>query len=508
VVNPEPAARLPETRRPPWSLTLGSLGLLAVLGAGLSKAVLFRNLEYYGSDLFSFLEMTWSWLYAGRLLHDNAYGYHAAIHNFYALLALSPLTIALGAYGLIVGLVLVHGAAVLRVAGCRALDLSARLTVLGGALGPLAFFVFDDTKWGFHPELLYPPLALLLAVELLDGWTWRSLAVAAAIVLIKEDGAIVCAVVVLAHTAWRFGTLRQTSVAGSRRALRSGLVSLLILAVVFLAGMALLALLSEHYSATQATSSKRVAAGVRLLARTVSGQGPAARLSRVREALEAYAVMSALILLPLGRRFPRGLLLLLVAVPPLLAVLMVSSAKYLFGMMIWSPRVATLQVAAVAALVFASWTPPGTRAARPAVVVALVLLSWAGQATLLHRLEYPLWSRLGAAASVGRSPESPLPPLEDRFLRCVADRLPRGLPVSVPRRTRPVFHQQSIVLPGREAKAWHPPRLRVVGASDEINARGEAFCRGQPVGAVVVEAECELLSLVASCAPTSGNGRR
>ena len=63
-------------------------------------------------------------------------------------------------------------------------------------------------------------------------------------------------------------------------------------------------------------------------------------------------------------------------------------------------------------------------------------------------------------------------------------------------------------LPGREAKAWHPPRLRVVGASDEINARGEAFCRGQPVGAVVVEAECELLSLVASCAPTSGNRRR
>ena len=120
------------------------------------------------------------------------------------------------------------------------LDLSARLTVLGGSLGPLSFFVFDDIEWGFHPELLYPPLALLLAVELLDGWTWRGVAVAAAIVLIKEDGAIVCAAVVLAHTAWRVGTLRQTSVAGSRRALRSGVVSLLILVVVFLAGMALL----------------------------------------------------------------------------------------------------------------------------------------------------------------------------------------------------------------------------------------------------------------------------
>ena len=170
----------PETRRFPLGRTVGGLGLLAVLVAGLDKALLFRNLEYPGSDFYSFLEMTWSWFYAGRFLHDNAYGSHAAIHNFYLLPAFAPLTITLGAYGLIVVLVLAHGAAVGRLAGCGALDPPARLAVLAGSLGPLAFHVFDNPHWGFHPELLYPPLALLLALELLQGWTWRTVAVAGA----------------------------------------------------------------------------------------------------------------------------------------------------------------------------------------------------------------------------------------------------------------------------------------------------------------------------------------
>jgi hypothetical protein len=507
VSNPEPTGRAPESPRHPWSLTLGGLGLLVVIGAGLSKAALFRNLEYYGSDFYSFLEMTWSWVYAGRLLHDNAYGYHAAIHNFYGLLAFAPLTIALGAYGLIVGLVLVHGAAVLRVAGCRSLDLPARLMVLGGSLGPLAFFVFDNPKWGFHPELLYPPLALLLAVELFDGWTWRSLAVAGAIVLIKEDGAVVCAAVVLAHTAWRVGTLRGTSGAEAWRALRVGLLSLLVLTVIFLAGMALLTLMSEHYSATQATFSRRVGVGLSMLARTIGAPGSSPRFSRIREAFQAYALMSALMLLPLGRRLPRGLLLWLCAIPPLFVVLLVATAKYRFGMMLWPPRIATVQVAVVAALVFAAWTPPGRRLARPAVVVALVLASWAGQAYLVHRRNYPLSSRLGAVTSLGRPVQSTLPVSEERFLRCVAGHLPRGLPVSVPRRTRPLFHHQSLVFAGREENAWHPPRLRVVGAADEVDARGEGFCRGQPVGAMAVEAECDLLPLIAACAPARSPSR-
>ena len=79
---------------------LGVAAALAVLFAGLCKGLLFHNLDYVGSDLFSFLDGTWSWYYTGQLLRDNVYGNQGAIHNFYLLLAFSPLTIPLGAYGL------------------------------------------------------------------------------------------------------------------------------------------------------------------------------------------------------------------------------------------------------------------------------------------------------------------------------------------------------------------------------------------------------------------------
>src|SRR5713101_7327538 len=131
-------SREPESADLAWSrrrlppLALGVAAVLLVLYAGLCKALLFHDLEYFGSDLFSFLEMTWSWHYAGQLLHDNVHGYPSAIHNFYLLLAFSPLTIPLGAYGLILGLVLFNLMAVLRVATAAVLDLPTRLVILAG----------------------------------------------------------------------------------------------------------------------------------------------------------------------------------------------------------------------------------------------------------------------------------------------------------------------------------------------------------------------------------------
>jgi hypothetical protein len=451
--------------------------------------------------------MTRSWLYAGRLLHDNAYGYHGAIHNFYGLLAFAPLTITLGAYGLFLGLVLAYGAAVLRVASSGALDFPARLAVLAGFLGPMSHYAFDDLGMGFHPELLYPPLALLLAVELLDGWSWRSVAVAGAIVLVKEDGAVVCAAVVLAHTAWRVAALRGTSNDEARRALRSGFVALVVFSVVFLAGMALLGAMSDHYSATQWTFSARTEKAIRRAVRTVSGRGPEARFFRLRDALEIYAAMSILMLLPLGRRLLKGLLLLSVAIPPILVVVVVSSAVALFNMMLWSPRVATIQSVVVAALVYAAVTLPGRRPARVGVVVTLVMLSWAGQAAVLHRMQYSLVKRCAGLASLVRPMKSRRSPAEDRFLRCVASRLPRGLPVEVPRRVRPAFHHQSIVHEKRRERAWHPARLRIETAPKKALTLEPGFCSGPAVGGFGVQAECSLVPLLTGCDAGDEPGR-
>ncbi len=490
-----------ETRPRRLPAILGGLGLLAVLLAGAAKALLVRNLEYGGRDIYSFLEMTWSWLYAG-LLHENVYGFHGAIHNFYLLPVFAPLTVPLGAYGLVAVLVLAHGAAVLRIAGCRALDPPARLAVLAGSLGPFAWYVLDNPHWGFHPEVLYPPLALLLALDLLGGWTWRTVALAGVIVLVKEDGALVCGAVVLAHTVWRFGVARRTSREEARRTLRAGLLALVILAVVFLAGMALLSVFSHQYAESQTIASDRVARAVRATVRTLGGQGRI-RLERLLGALGVYLAMSVLMLLPLGRRLPRGLLLFGSAALPLLPVVVVSSAAYRFNMMLWAPRIATLQVAVVAALVFASVTPPGRRPARLGVVALLAVVAWAGQGGVLHRMGYPLASRLGVLGTAFGPPQSPLLPEEDRYLRCVASHLPWALPVSAVGNAHPLFHRQSVIFETPEAHPWHRARLRVVGASDPSTGGGPGWCRGPRVGGLAIEAECGLMPLFADCAPAS-----
>ena len=140
-------------------MALAAAGLLLVLYAALCKALLFHGLEYTHTDFFSFIEMSRSFLESGDLLRDNAYGHHAAIHNFYLLVPFSPLVLAFGAYGLTLSLVVLHAAAVLRVVFAASLDLPGRVAVLGGCLSPIAYAVFDDPGFGFHPELWYPPLS-------------------------------------------------------------------------------------------------------------------------------------------------------------------------------------------------------------------------------------------------------------------------------------------------------------------------------------------------------------
>jgi len=117
----------------PRATALGVTAVLAVAYAGLCKGLLFHDLEYVGSDLFSFLDMSWSWYYAGLWLHDNIYGHHYALHNFNLVPVFSALTIPFGAYGFVLGLALLNALAAWRVASVGVLDLPGRLAVLDPA---------------------------------------------------------------------------------------------------------------------------------------------------------------------------------------------------------------------------------------------------------------------------------------------------------------------------------------------------------------------------------------
>ncbi len=349
-----------------------------------------------------------------------------------------------------------------------------------------------------------------MALDLLDGNPKRALLPASLIVLIKEDGAVLCAAVLVACLARRYWALGAGSREERGKVVRAGLLSLLALVLVFALGM------SAHAAAssTQDSLAPRVVSSLRILLHTLAGNGALGRRERLREALGFYALIGGSILLPLGRRLPRGLLLLLLSSPPLVIVLMVSSGVHRFHFMLWPPRIATLLGVLLACLACAA-APASSEAVSPAArspatlrlgrgpagVALLAAISWGLQLLLLARLDYSPWPRLQAWRLLDGEGYrvSTLPEQEVRFLRCLAGRLPGGLPVSSFGDTHPVFHRQSIVFDAFAARAWHAPRLRVVPSSDAVASRNTTLCAGPAVGALAVQVECDLLPLVASC---------
>ena len=482
--------------------------VLVVLYAGLCKALLFHDLEYYHTDFFNFLEMSRSLFESGELLRDNVYGHHAAIHNYYIMLAFSPLILSLGAYGLILGLVLLHVAAVLRVAFAATLDLPSRVALLGGYLSPIAYAVFDDPIFGFHPELCYPPLCLLLALDLREGRSRRAILVAALLLLVKEDGAVLCACVLVAFFALRLWELRTASPEERRPVVAAAAWSLLATALAFAAGMALLWLMGRALPQPQETAEVRLLDSLRNVGHALAGR------SLMRESLSwglvGYCAVGVLTLLPLGRRLFRGLTLLLVSSPPLLAVLVVSAGVYRFRYMLWPHRLAALSALAGACLVLAS--PTFARSGRRAMVrvLALIALTWTAQLVALDRAEgYSAVGRLDAPGLLkGEGTRaSEVPHEELRFVRCLGARLPRGLPVIAFGDLYPVFHRQSIFFDARAAYARSAPRLRVVPASLDGASLAGGLCRGPRVGGHEVEAECGLIPLVEGCAQEARDPR-
>jgi hypothetical protein len=486
---------------PRW---LGVAAALAVVYGGVCKGLLFHNLDYVGSDLFSFLDGTWSWYYTGQLLHDNVYGNHGAIHNFYLLLAFSPLTIPLGAYGFVVGLSLLHLIAALRIVGSRALDPARQWALLAGALSPVAFFAFDHRNWGFHPELCYAPLAVLFVLDVVEARPRRAIVTGLLVMLVKEDGAVLLASVLVAYFLERLWELRDGPAEARRATLSAAVRSLLAVTVAFAAGMAILVWPAHPPTPGQITASPRVLDSIRLVGQALAGEGDPQTHEWLLRGLSRYAVLGALVLLPLGRRFGRGAALLLASCPPLLAVLVISSAGYGFRHLAWPPRLATflgLLLACIAVAAPASRAPADRLRVSPtAAAVFLIALSWGLQVLFLERgMRYSPWPRLNLVALAQERGYrlSTIAKDEVALVRCVAKRLPGGTPVLPHPGSHPIFHRQSIVFSGHEA-VWQQARVRVVGAS-AAGAGERTPCRGPERGGLVVEAECSLLPLVTDC---------
>jgi len=150
------------------------------------------------SDLYSFVQMSTSWLH-GQWLHDNCYGNALAFHTYLLAPLLGIVAYPFGAPGLLfvaalaAALSVIALVEILRLLGApfRAALAFATLAVIM----PLSVHVYQDALYGFHVELLEPVLVLWLTYFLLRRRWTGSLVTAVTLLLIKEDTPLIVAAV-------------------------------------------------------------------------------------------------------------------------------------------------------------------------------------------------------------------------------------------------------------------------------------------------------------------------
>lgn len=477
-------------------------GSLLVLFCWLAlKIQLFRNLEYFGSDFVSFLQMSRSFRYTGRLLWENVYGNHAAIHNFYAMPVFFPLTYSLGGYGLILGMWVAYALGVVAAVRTPVLTHNGKIAVLAVLLSPVGFWVFDDVQWGFHPEIWYAPLGLLLSLWLLEGRHLAAGVTALMIAATKEDGPIVVAAVILPFFLTRLWE-RRGDAAGRRRTLRAALIGLAACALAFVAGLALLHAQRGGALDPNVVATSRVRQSIIILGRTLLGLGDPEWASRLWYHLGGFVFVGSCGAVLAPSRLAAAALIA-AAGCLLIPVLVVSAGPYGFGLLFWAPRVATFLAAVLAGLSVAASIPaPADRGAAGGVgaraIPAQLLLAaavWTGQVVFLAWYPIPLLdqnlvTRLDPAASR----RSQLHPEEAAFVACLAEHLPRDYPVESAGPHTPLLHYQAVVFPERRKFAWTPARLRVA-MTEERPATG-LLAR---VDRILVTGDAEMEALVSPC---------
>lgn len=179
-----------------------------LIGFFFFKVIRFQTLGYTFNDMYAFLQMSRSWMDGRPFMYENIWGYHHRIHNYYTVLLWGPLCQAFGAYGLFAVetfLLLISYALVNEQLSKRGVPGWARYLFLCVILlGPVSFWLNDHPNIGWHTELTYLPVSLLFALALLGRNRLLSVLAGSAIVLVKEDGAVLAALIHLAFEGIRY----------------------------------------------------------------------------------------------------------------------------------------------------------------------------------------------------------------------------------------------------------------------------------------------------------------
>jgi hypothetical protein len=180
-----------------WDVVAGALGLAVAAWIIVFKITKFVDLAYTG-DGFTAVQLATSWM-RGAFLWDNMFGRNLAIHTYLFTPVLGLLAKPFGFPGLVVAQALAAAAGVLVTSRLlRLLQVPAPLAAafaFACAIAPASAWLYDNSRYGFHVELLVPPLAMALLYALLRRSVPETIAAAAALMSVKEEMPILAGVV-------------------------------------------------------------------------------------------------------------------------------------------------------------------------------------------------------------------------------------------------------------------------------------------------------------------------
>jgi hypothetical protein len=170
------------------------LPVVAIILFYLIKVFQFQQNQESFYDGITTLHLSRGWLDGKVLLHDNLYGDHSKLHNFYFVTLLGPLTKFTGIYGLFIAyLALLAIFFILWHQGFKSFGTLAWrdqwLAAIFYTFGPIAYFIFLDL-FGWHSEHYFIPLMALLALSLARRWFVAAAFLTVLIFTVKETSGV------------------------------------------------------------------------------------------------------------------------------------------------------------------------------------------------------------------------------------------------------------------------------------------------------------------------------
>ena len=183
-----------------WDFLALVVGVFTVIWVFAIKLRTFYNLGY-SSDLFISVQLARSWLEGRGFLNDNCFGKTLATHTYFLLVPLGLIAKPFGAPSLLLALAASVGVAYLwGVRILRLLGVAGPVAIIAAGVplaSPISVAFYEERFFGFHVELLTPALCLVLFYFLLQRRMIPSIAMALAVISVKEDAPIAAGMVAI-----------------------------------------------------------------------------------------------------------------------------------------------------------------------------------------------------------------------------------------------------------------------------------------------------------------------